>query len=101
MTVGDRGEPFETFVAIDVMHPPQDLLGGRTGEVAAGLADLGEQCDVLARVAARIKGGAGRFSPWSWSPPVRRRRPTRRVTWARERPVAFSKNRSRVRAMRV
>ena len=63
MTVGDRGEPFETFVAIDVMHPPQDLLGGRTGEVAAGLADLGEQCDVLARVAARIKGRGLRAGP--------------------------------------
>ncbi len=59
MAVGDAGEPFETPVAVDMVHAPQDHLGRGSGELAEGLVDLGQQGGVKVGVAAREGPGGG------------------------------------------
>ena len=46
--IGDRGEALEALVAVDgvVVMAPQDLHGGRAGELTVGLVDLGQERDV-------------------------------------------------------
>ena len=52
-------EPFETPVAVDMVHASQDHLGRGSGELVEGLVDLGEQGCVVGYVAAREGLGGG------------------------------------------
>ncbi|MDE2878841.1 hypothetical protein [Candidatus Palauibacter soopunensis] len=51
--VEDVGEALEARVAVDLVHPPQDHLGGGTGELSEGLVDLGQQGGAMGCVSAR------------------------------------------------
>ena len=59
MAVGDVGQAREALVAEDFVLAAQDLLGGRSGELAEGLVHLGQQPDVGGDVDGPERPGGG------------------------------------------